>query len=193
MNIGDEVKSVRLIASSPQAWQEFAAFFDRQIPIPKQAILAAAIRGGREVVIAGVAVFETEGPYVLFEHFGTNQHVPQVLRHAGAVAVANGIKGYLTVRGRVAMMLVTPKGAVKMLVDRGAAVVEDATVMLWVPPLLGTRVVPPAKKPPEPRRRRVVRDTEPARPPPKEKPDETDEDFFERSLPETEDPADLED
>lgn len=176
--------TLRLVAANAAMWAEFQTFFEVQVPVPKRAIFVAVDHGGGEVLAAGVCVVDTDGPYILFEHFGTNQALPLAVRHAAAVAVANAIKGTITVSAKLALLLVGPKGAAKMLADRGARVADGVVVMHWLPPIAGD-TVPMAPGPPQ------AAPTRAASPKTRQRRDESDEDFFERIAAdaETENPA----
>lgn len=123
---------MRLVPLNNETWNLFRSWFPFDIPPPKEAILVAEWIDGVEYLIGGTCIYSTDGPYVLFEHFGLNQQAPILVRHAVAKQVFRAAKSYCTIHNKVAFTWVNFAGGVKMLQDVGFTL-QPAQLLTFVP------------------------------------------------------------
>ena len=142
---------MRLIPLTPPVWQAFSQWFEFQPPVPKQGIFVAETFNDQEVLVGGVCIYETDGIYVVFEHFGLNPQAPPKLKHSVAQAIFRAAKSYLNVKAKVGFAWISFDGGVKMAADEGFRHAQ-VQLMTFMPGQTEPQPRPPRRQePPEER------------------------------------------
>lgn len=168
---------MRLVPLSPQMWPTFCSWFPTAIPSPENGIFISIEKDGKEVLAGGVCIFETRGPYVLFEHFALNPKLSSKMRHAVAQAIFQAAKPYLVLRSKIGFCHVSFQGGANMLQNIGFQP-QDTQLLTFIP-----EVIQAEKAEPDPEEEPVALSMESAEPDPEEDErfalEEDDDDFIE--------------
>lgn len=85
-------------------------------------------------LIAGCAIFPTDGPYACVEWVNTNPHVSARLRKAAMEKVCWGVRNYGAMNGKKMVCYPMHKGIIRMMEKIGFCHVKETVKTMYSPP-----------------------------------------------------------
>lgn len=124
---------MRIVPLSEPVFRLFSSWFAPNfVPWPKSAIMISENIEGSELLVGGVCIYETDGPYVLFEHFALNPSLPVTIKHRVAEGIVRAAKTYLATRGKIGFAWVNFEGG-QQLFQRFGFIPQRALLMTHIP------------------------------------------------------------
>lgn len=140
---------MRLVCITEAWWMKYVDIcFHRKAPQPWPTRRGLFVAEGDDLV-AGVCIYDTDGPHLFFEHLVTNETAPLKLRHAAVTLMAREMMQYSRVVNKLPHILVRHKGIEKILKSVGLVPSGAWSLTCPFPLLEGKNEDPkPAKKHP---------------------------------------------
>jgi len=114
---------MRLVCVTPHWWNKYVEVCEhRRAPVgyPTKAGLFVA---DRDELVAGVLIYDTNGPHLFFEHLVTNQTATLRQRHEAVTMMAKEMLPYCRTMGKFPHIAVRHKGIQRILESVGMVAV----------------------------------------------------------------------
>jgi hypothetical protein len=123
---------------TPQIWRQFEAFFASREggrlsvpPVPKAGVWIVVQDG---TLLAGVCLYDTDGPFLLAEGLATNPGIPATLAHKAVTDMIFLVKAQASSRGKYIVVTPRVRGVAKIL-ERHGFQVQRGVIMTSAPGL----------------------------------------------------------
>lgn len=93
-------------------------YAERGLPAPPPGIRGILLAEG-ELLVSGMMLYSTDGPYTLFEHFAVNPRCKPKLAHRAAKMTLAIAEGLCAMEGKTPLVLAGKKGIVALLEQAG--------------------------------------------------------------------------
>lgn len=107
-------------------------FTQRNLGAPPRPADGVWVGTERGLLVCGVCLYPTDGPYCVVEHSASDPSAPVRLRHAASVALIDGVRTYGALRSKNMLCFPRDKGILRLLEKGGFS--RSPAVCVYHPP-----------------------------------------------------------